>query len=204
MITRIFKVTDTWTLMYFLVTMFEPIDEPICKEIGISPGFKIANRMAGRVVDTFAGYEFDPDDYDQSIEAQTRGYSLDGTSNAFGLLLSEIKDIRLLPDTVDVEQIRRFWLRSSRGMFIGDGLLEAVQDRDVGHFRKCLYCTSSQRHIAIIDTATDKVVYDTGSSAGLQHTLPQYLWLPVEEGELEYLKKLDICWFMEGFIKPEE
>jgi len=203
MITRIFRVTDTGTLMHFLVTIFEQVDQSICNKIGISPGFKIINRMAGRVVDTFAGYRFAPDSYDESIGDQSRKYVTDGTSNAFGLLLNEIDDIRKLPDTISVEQIREFWVRSSRTIFIDDSIFETIDEHEAKNLRKCLYSTPYAIHIALIDTATNKVVYEVSSSSDLKFILPKYLWIPVKEGKIEYLKEIEICSFMSEFIKPE-
>lgn len=200
MITRIFKVTDTGTLMYFLVTVFEDADKPLCDKIGISPGFRIVNRMAGRVVDTFAGYRFDPDG--EGIEGQSRKYDPDGTSTAFGLLLTELSDIKKMPDSVDVEQIREFWVTTSRTIFISDSLMETIYDYGSNHLRKCLYSTQSSIHIALIDTASNKVIHDVSSTGDLKYILPEYLWLPVKEGALEYLKTIEICWFMKTFIKP--
>lgn len=191
MITRIITVTDDATIMYFLVTVFEEIDKPLCEKIGISPGFKIVNRLAGRVVDTFAGYRFDPDG--ESIESQSREYDIDGTSTAFGLLLSNVADIKKIPDTVDVDQIREFWITTSRSIFNNNAILEVIEENDASKLRKCLYYTESSQHIALIDTTTNKVIYDIGSSMDMKYFLPRYLWLPVEEGDLEYLKTIDVC-----------
>ena len=203
MITRIFHVTDEYTSMYFLVTVFEEIDESICKEIGISPGFIIINRMSGRVVDSSAGYRFDPNSYDESIEDQSRKYVIDGTSNAFGILLSDVNNIKKLPETVNVKQIREFWIKTSRMKFINDGILETIDEYGPERLRKCLYSTHYSKHISLIDITEDKVVFDEGSSMDLKYILPKYLWIPVEESRIDYLKSVDICSFMNKLLKPE-
>ena len=203
MITRIFHVTDEGTLMYFLVTMFEEIDKSICKEIGISPGFKIINRMSGRVVDSSAGYKFNPDSYDGSIEDQSRKYVTDGTSNAFGILLSDIDNIKKLPETINVQQIREFWVKTSRIIFVDDSIIETIDEYGPERLRKCLYSTPYSKHISLIDISEDKVVFDSGSSMDLKYILPKYLWIPIEEGTIDYLNSVDICSFMKKLLKPE-
>lgn len=203
MISRIFNVTDAYTSMYFLVTVFEEVDQSICKKIGIAPGFKIINRMSGRVVDSCAGYEFDPDSYYESITYQSRKYVNDGTSNAFGLLLSEVENINKLPEIINVQQIREFWVKTSRMTFVDEGIIETIDECDPENLRKCIYSTPFSKHISLIDISQDKVVYDVSSSTDLEYLLPKYLWIPVEEGTIDYLNSVDICSFMKNLIKPE-
>lgn len=203
MITRIFHVTDEYTSMYFLVTVFEEIDKSICKKIGISPGFKIINRLSGRVVDSCAGYRFNPDHYDESIESQSRKYISDGTSNAFGILLSDVENIKKLPATIDVQQIREYWVKTNRMIFISNDIIETIDEYSPEGLRKCVYETPFSKHIALVDISEDKVVYDVSSSMELKNILPKYLWIPVEEGSLEYLNSVEICPFIKKFIKPE-
>lgn len=203
MITRIFHVTDVYTSMYVLVTVFEEIDKSICKKIGISPGFKIINRMSGRVVDNSAGYRFDPNSSDESIEDQSRKYAIDGTSSAFGILLSDVDNIKKLPETINVQQIREFWVKTSKIIFVDDNIIETIDEYGPERLRKCLYSTPYSKHISLIDISENKVVFDVGSSIGLKYTLPKYLWIPVEEGTTDYLNSVDICSFMKELLKPE-
>ena len=203
MITRIFHVTDEFTSMYFLVTVFEEIDKSICKKIGISPGFKIINRLSGRVVDSCAGYRFNPDFYDESIEDQSRKYISDGTSNAFGILLSDVENIKKLPETINVQQIREYWVKTNRMIFVDKDIIETIDEYGPEGLRKCLYATPFSKHIALVDISEDKVVYDVSTSMELKYIVPKYLWIPVEEGTSEYLDSVEICSFMKKFIKPE-
>lgn len=203
MITRIFHVTDEYTSMYFLVTVFEEVDKAICKEIGISPGFKIINRMSGRVVDSCAGYRFDPDSYDGSSEEQSRKYVNDGTSNAFGILLSDVGNIKKLPETINVQKIREFWVKTSRMTFVDKNIIKTIDEYGPECLRKCLYSTPFSKHISLINISEDKVVYDVSSSMDLKYLLPKYLWIPIEEGTIDYLNSVDICSFMKNLIKPE-
>ena len=203
MITRIFHVTDEYTSMYFLVTVFEEVDKSICKEIGISPGFKIINRMSGRVVDSCAGYKFNPNFCNESIEDQSRKYVSDGTSNAFGILLSDVENIKKLPETINVQQIREYWVKTRRMSFVDKNIIETIDEYSPECLRKCLYSTPYSKHISLVDISEDKVVYDVSSSTDLKYLLPKYLWIPVEEGTIDYLNTVEICSFMEKLIKPE-
>ena len=203
MITRIVKVKDYLTCMYFLVTQFEEVDKTECEKIGIAPGFKIINRISGRVVDTFAGYEFDPERYDESIAEQSKKYVPDGTSHAFGLLLNEFEDIRKLPNEVDVEKIRNIWGRLNRMIFMDDGILKTVEENNIDNLRKCLYSRSRIMCIALIDINKNEMIYEQSSTSDLNAVLPRYLWIPVKEAELEYINKNRALFILESVIKPE-
>jgi len=205
MITRIFHVTDAITSEYFLVTLFEEVDLPVCQHMGISPGFKIINRISGRVVESCAGYRFDPESYCESMIEQSRKFIQDGTADTFGLLLSEIENIRKLPDTIDVEQIREFWIKVSRSKLVSSSIIETISECGSDSLVKCLYSGGRMHHIALIDSSQNKVVYDMSTtSTELEYILPEYLWIPVREGDIEYLNKIDIYPFQKRFIKPEQ
>lgn len=202
MITKIFKVKDYATLIHYLVVQFEENDHEICKEIGIIPGFKIVNRMSGRVVDTFSGYNFDPESDCYSLESQSRKFYSEGTSNAFGLLLNEIDNIKKLPNDIDVEQIRNMWVKSSLTQFIDEGIIETLEEYETNQIRKCLYSTPNNLHIALIDIIKKEVIYDIGSTYKLNFILPKYLWIPVQEADVEFLENIDINIMLKEIIKP--
>jgi hypothetical protein len=204
MISRVFAVHDTGTLEYFLVTVFEEVDRVICDKIGISPDFKIINRLSGRVVDSSAGYRFDPEDLDESIAGQSRKFIPDGTCNAFGLLLTATEDIRHLPDEVSVEQIRKFWVASSRTRFLCDGLIETIETYGANKLRKCLYSTEYGNHIALIDVDEAKVIYDASGSRRLENSIVEYLWIPVKEADSKLINSIEQCVFVKHFIKPAD
>lgn len=203
MIIRVFEVLDTATRMHMMVVQFEEVDKKICDKIGIAPGFKIVNRLSGRSVDCFAGYKFVPGDTYYSPEAQSKSFDPDGTVNAFSLLLSEVDNIKKLPGTINVEVIREYWVRTSRGHFLTPGITEILDDY-LGHeLRKCLYKYSVSIHLAIIDLDNKEVIYDLGASRNIEEIMPKYLWLPVKEATKSELGVIRLCPFKYTLIKPE-
>ncbi|MEL7981531.1 hypothetical protein AAG584_15900 [Vreelandella titanicae] len=189
--------------MFFLVTIFEDIDSEYCKKMNISPGFKVVNRIAGRYVDGFAGYRFWPNTYDEDIESQSRKIDVDGTATTFGMLLSEINDVRLIPDTVDVEAVRYYWIRTDASFFIGNDLLETIEEHGAENLRKCLYRFMKPTHLCLIDILNNKVVFDTGSARKLEEIIPKYLWVPVKEATEDEISNVDLCPFKYQLIKPD-
>jgi len=202
MITKIFRVLDFATQMYFLVIEFEEADKELCDLLSISPGFKIVNRISGSYVDSYAGYRFNPNILSDSIEGRSRKYCIDGTSNAFSLLLGEVSDIRRLPFEIDVQKIRNFWINTSRGLFI-DKILEVCEEANRSNLRKCIYRAIDWLHIAIYDVEKKEVIYDISSSASLNEILPKYLWIPVIEAMEKEIDKKKICVYMKEMLRPK-
>ena len=203
MISRIVEVLDSGTRMFFLITVFEDIDAKYCEKMNISPGFKVVNRISGRYVDCFAGYRFWPNTYDEDIESQSRKINVDGTATTFGMLLSEINDIRLIPDVVNVEAIRHYWIKSDASYFIGERLIAAIEENGSENLRKCLYKFMEPIHLCLINIADKSVVFDTGSTWELEDIIPKYLWVPVKEATHDELMTIELCSFRYQVIKPD-
>lgn len=201
MITKVFEVLDEWTRMFIMVVQFEEVDKDLCHKIGIAPGFKIINRLRGRVVDCFAGYEFDPNDFYYKPESQAKQFVSDGTINAFSILISYTEDIKKLPNTIDVDFVRDFWVKTSRGYFISDGIFETLEESDDHELRKCIYKWGNLNHLAIIDLDTEEVVYDVGSQ-DIERLITEYLWIPAKEATIEEIKPIQLSPFKYVLIKP--
>jgi len=202
MVTRIFEVLDEWTKMFIMVVQFEEVDKELCQKIGIAPRFKIVSRISGRVVDCFAGYEFDPNDYYYKPENQTKNFVTDGTINAFSILLSETKDIKKLPNTINVKLVRDIWVNTCRGHFITGGIMETIAESHDHELRKCIYKWDKLTYLAIIDLDTKEVVYDIGSQ-DIKRLISEYLWIPTKEASIEELKPIKLSPFKYVLLKPE-
>ncbi len=201
MITRVFEISDTYTKDFYLVVQFEEIDKDLCKKLLIAPGFKIINRIVGRRVESFAGYSFNPEDPYENIENQSSKVQIDGTIQSFGILLSGFKDIKKLPERIDLEKIRRYWSRM-RKVFVNNNIIELIADYSKDDLRKILY-RSIQNHIAIIDVSKNEVLISIGSTSELERLIPEYLWIPVKEISENELNCVEISPFKINIILPE-
>lgn len=201
MITRIFEISDTHTKEFYLVIQFEDIDKALCTRLHISPGFKIVNRINGRQVQTFAGYKFNPIDPYENIECQSSKLQVDGTIQSFGLLIGSIDDIKLLPEKIDLEFIRLYWIRL-KNSFVDKDMLEIIQENDKDDLRKVLY-HSIQNHIAIINIRTKEKLFDIGTTSTIERMVPEFLWIPVKEITKEEMADIEISPFRFDLIIPQ-
>ncbi len=200
--TKIVKVLDDYTEIFYLITQFEEIDIGLCKRIGVNPGFKIVNQLKGKYVGTFSGYSFIPDTY-QDIKYQTHSLDIHGTINAFGILLTATDDIKYIPNEVDVSNIQHFYLRIGYQRSFFDNIFEVIVDCDRSSLRKYLFKSLRNIHLSIYDIENNELIYDTSSSCGKEYILAKYLWVPIKEISKEELSKIEISPFMYNLIKPE-
>jgi len=200
MITRVFEISDTATKEFYMVVQFEEIDKELCDKLFISPGFKIVSRIKGRKVETFAGYRFNPENSYENIEHQTSSLQVDGTIQSFGLLLSEIDDIKYLPENINLEHIRLYWTKL-RYIFIDDDILEIIENSNKDDLRKILY-HSIQNHIAIINIHTKEKMIDIGTTSELERLVPAYLWIPIKEITKREIVDIEISPFKFDIILP--
>jgi hypothetical protein len=189
--TKFLKVLDKYTEMHFLVLQFEEVDRPFCKGAGFDPGLKVALQFRGRIVTCFAGYDL-REYFGGTVDDLSHKMQSDGTVRSLKEILHFVKDIRALPDTVDVDSYRCQSNLLRRDRFPSDELLEEINDRSPAVVRKVLYRWGQMTHLAIIDIETSEVIYDVGSTGDLT---VRYLWLPMPEADEEDLAGIELCPF---------
>ena len=186
--TKFLQVLDTMTEMHFLVLQFEEVDRRFCEGAGFEPGLKVVLQFMGRIVTCFAGYNLQDE-----LGQLSQEMPVDGTVLALKEILHHVHDIRMLPDTVNVEAFRCQSILLQRSAFPSDELRELINERSE-LLRKVLYRWSAMTHIAVLDLEELKVVYDIGSTHAASLT-KDYLWLPILEAEDADLDNIQICPF---------
>ena len=177
---RIFEIHDTGTEMYCMVTQFEEIDKEICDKIGIPTNYKIINVFGGGAsVCTFAGYNFNPDFFENKIFTE----EYEGTYKAIGNIINSTKDIRYLPEVFDVEATRNFYNNVKCGSFDITDMLEIISDNDNGNnnLRKILIKTEHAYKIKVYDIEKKLEIFEKSSFRDEKNCVPEYLWLPIKE-----------------------
>lgn len=191
--TKFLKVLDAGTEMYFLILQFEDADRPFCERAGFDPGLKVALQFRGRMVTCFAGYDL-RDYAGNTVDDLSHKMPVDGTVRSLKELLHFAKDVRMLPDTVDVDSFRCQSNLLRRARFPSDEVQDAINDRSPGLVRKVLYRWGQMTHLAMFDLETSEVLYDIGSTDEASLTA-QYLWLPVPEADKNDLAGVELCPF---------
>jgi len=182
--------------MACIVLQFEEVDAPFCDAAGFSPGLKVVLRFYGRRVTCFAGYEL-RDDYGGHLQELTGVMESDGTIRAFKELLHYVDDIRVLPDELDVRDIRK-----ARDLVNRPGVLHGLGDwledqNDWDLLRKVLFqCENclmrdgkGPMHLAVVHATSGEVLYDT-STTDAEYIRMQYLWTPLDVATPEELGRL--------------
>lgn len=187
---RIFEVHDSGTEMYCMVTQFEKIDQDICKKIGIPIDYKIINVFGGgSSVCTFAGYNFDPEYFENKVFTE----KYEGTYKAIGNIINSTKDIRYLPEVFDVEATRNFYNHIKSGSFNITDALEKISDNDNGNdnLRKILIKTEYAYIIRIYDIEKKEEIFGKSSfGTDEKYCVPEYLWLPIKELDKSLIPEL--------------
>lgn len=191
--TKFLKVLDEGTEMHFLVLQFEEADMPFCKSAGFAPGLKVALQFRGRMVTCFAGYDL-REHVGSTIDDLSQKMQVDGTVRSLKEILHFVKDVRLLPDTVDVDSFRCESNLLRRERFPSDEVQDAINERSSEMVRKVLYRWGKMTHLAIFDIETSEVIYDIGSTDEASLTT-KYLWLPLLEADEKDLSGIDLCPF---------
>ncbi len=186
---RIFEIHDTGTEMYCMVTQFEKIDQDICEKIGIPIDYKIINVFGGgSSVCTFAGYNFDPEYFENKVFTE----KYEGTYKAIGNIINSTKDIRYLPEVFNVESTRNFYNHIKCGSFNITKALEIISDYDNGNnnLRKILIKTEHAYMIKIYDIERKEEIFQKSSFSEERYCVPEYLWLPIKELDKNLIPEL--------------
>ncbi len=188
--TKFIQLTDTMTEMQCLVLQFEASDK-WCQAGHFGSGLKVVLRFSGRFVTCFAGYEL-RDDACATIETLSAPMRSDGTIVTFKEILHFVDNIHILPDVLDVEQLRHDRNLLRHRQFISDEIRELLSTDETTFLRKALYMTGRTVHLALIDVRTNDVVFDMGNTHGDSVTAA-FLWLPVDQATDAELAPVALC-----------
>lgn len=191
--TKFIRVLDECTEMHFLILQLEESDRPFCESAGFDPGLKVALQFRGRMVTCFAGYDL-REHVGSTIDDLSHKMPRDGTVRSLKDILHFVKDVRLLPDTVDVDLFRRQSNILRRRRFPSDEVQDAINDCSPESVRKVLYRWGKMTHLAIFDLETLEVLCDVGSTDE-PSLVARYLWLPLQEADDGELQNVELCSF---------
>lgn len=184
------KVLDTGTEVHYVITEFEAVDKDVCDEIGIPTSYKILNKISGTYTSTLAGYNFHP--YRPDIRVRSEG--MDGTDRALLSLLNSTSSIKILPEKIEVEEIRL--LQSSLSFSISQAreITNAVEEvGELRNFRKVFHIsTLGFAKISIFHSQTKEVIETFVAFGGFEQAFPNYLWVPIQEAALEELDSVQL------------
>lgn len=182
------NVSDSFTEMQFLVLQIEESDQENFKFRKFPNGYKIIIDMNNSYISATGGMEFIPEYDDSSMVGRSRKMQGSGTTDALGLLLNSVQDIRSLPSAIDVENLRKNWLSlTDKYINIRSKLESEDIDIDNDNYKKVLYKNKDgggMENIAIIDEKLS-IVFRYSSTGKM---VADYLWIPFPELEKEEFK----------------
>lgn len=181
---KLFTILDDSTEIYCHITQFEEIDVEACKKIGINPGYTIINSFYGSYVSTIAGYGYNPHHYYENKIITNQN----GTINSIPMIIHYIKDIKYLPNKLDVSYTRNLFLKIEQGSLDLEDILETISSENRENLRKILFSTKFSSNLAIIDMLTNKIIYEAKSFGTIKTWIPTYLWIPLKPITLEETK----------------
>lgn len=177
------NVIDEGTEMKFLLLQAEECDSDFFENTGIRPGYKIVIQISGGVA-AAGGFEFIPE-HGSSLHERSRKIDRSGTTNALGLFLNSVDNIKSLPNCIDVDNLRNSWLalkskygtiKTSLDELYEEGVLADEQNlRKVLYKKKYLTCMET----AIVDQNLESL-WST-SSTNKNSQIADYLWIPFDE-----------------------
>ena len=178
------NVFDEGTEMKFLLLQAEECDLDFFKNTGIRPGYKIVIQISGGVA-AAGGFEFIPEHGSSLHQLSSTIISRSGTTNALGLFLNSVDNIKSLPDCIDVDNLRNSWLAlKSKYRTIKTKLDELYEEEvlnDEQDFRKVLY---KKKYLSGIETAVVNQNLESlwsTSSTNQNSQIADFLWIPFDE-----------------------
>jgi hypothetical protein len=200
--TKFVRVTDSGTLMRFLVIEFEDFD-PFVDEGFVTPRMRLVLSLNGAEIGRASAYPSPPDCPPSYTYWHKASFPSDATSESFLSVLKYFNDIKTLPDPLDVKVARdAYWLLFHR-QFVPSDLLETLADRKMTAVRKFAYRAFHRIHIALIDLDERERIYDC---AGFREKELDTVWhwIPVREASREELELMDLIPFSHELILPLE
>lgn len=190
--TRLLTILDSMTEIYCLITEFEETDAEICKKIGIPTNFRILNFFSGSYIIPFAGYDFHPEYFKNRVKLE----DFAGTYKATGIILKQTKNIKVLPNPMNVEEIRNHYIRMlhSRDSLL-QKIMEKVNEYEPEKLRKIIFIALKSIHISIINLESKEVIYEAYSTWKKEMVLPLYLWVPLKKITDEELTEVKLSLF---------
>jgi len=184
---RLIKIHDDYTEMYCHITQFEDIDKEICSKIGISPGYTIINSFPASYVSTVAGYGFHPGYFENRVIEE----KYEGTFKAIGTAINSFKDIKYLPNPLNVSKIRNLTNHINGSNHRILDIIHSLEDENKSDLRKVIYILYKSPHLLIVNIRTNERIYELSSSAPLESFIPTFLWLSVQPFSLVELENYD-------------
>lgn len=189
---KFLDVLDEFTEMKFILLQVEKFDEDFFKSNGIKEGYKIVVQLQGSHTAAAGGYKFVPEYIGSSISERSCKIQKSGTTNAFSLLLNSVEDIKILPPSINVNDLRKSWLSLKSKYSTIKNKLDQLQDEGVdiinGEYKKILYKQrgSKSYNIGIVDEEL-KLIYQISNNS--KSIIGDYLWIPIDElSEVEWIK----------------
>lgn len=188
---KFLDVLDEGTEEKYIILQTEEVDSKFFHN-NISPGYKIVIQVNGSKVAAAGGINFFPDYLGDSIADQSYKIEASGTSNALGLLLNSVEDVKTLPDIINIDELRESCIAlNNRYITIKTELDEFEKEQGISllndSYKKVLYSSnSSLLKLAIVDmdyAIQYSISYKDSNIIG------DFLWIPLEElSENEYKK----------------
>lgn len=193
---KFLSVKDEYTEIKYVLLQVEKGDENFFGTKGIRAGYKIVIQILSGEIGASGGYKFIPE-YGESISDRSAKIEKSGTTNALSLLLNSVEDIKILPSSINVNDLRESWL-SLKHKYITikkniDELIDDGFDIFEGGFKKILYKEnwSNCYTIGIVNEDLE-LVYKTSTSG--ESIIGDYLWIPVQElPDEEWNKCKELC-----------
>jgi hypothetical protein len=187
---------DEYTEIKYVLLQVEKGDENFFRAKGIQAGYIIVIQILSGEIGASGGYKFIPE-YGESISDRSAKIENSGTTNALSLLLNSVEDIKMLPSSINVNDLRESWL-SLKNKYITiknsiDKLIDDGFDIFEGGFKKILFKEnwSNSYTIGIVNEDLE-LIYTTSKSGVL--IIGDYMWIPIKElSDKEWSKCKELC-----------
>jgi hypothetical protein len=188
--TKVINVLDEGTDIYYVITQFEQSDHEICKKIGIPTNYTIINQISGSYTSTIAAYNFDP----RYFENRVKENFIHGTDRAVVTMLHFIKDVKHIPDQVNVAHIRNLYNSLYKVISPIKQLAECINEySNSKNLRKVFFKSHFDwTGVALFDVITKELIYKRTLGSKIQQSYPDYLWIPVKETTINEIENVDL------------
>ena len=199
--TKFIRVTDSGTLMHFLVIELEEVDRHFLDDAGIQAGMRIVLNLRNWGVSCIATRDapFSPSRFAEWKEAP---FPQDATSRTLLKLLQSFDSIKKLPDELNVAEASTLHALLFQRSFISSELRNLLNERSRIDLRKAAYRFGRMYHMAIVDMTEEEVVFDCGSSS-FESLKAEFLWIPVSTLTPEEASRVRLSPFRYEILLPE-
>lgn len=208
---KFLNVLDQATEIKYIILQAEEIDTGFLDENAIPPGYKIVIQLEGSKVAAAGGMKFVPEYIGGSITDQSYKIESSGTANALGLLLNSVDDVKTLPETININNLRESWSALKNKYITIKTDLDKLEDEhgislENGLMKKVLYSNnhSEPYNLAIVDKDYEIEYCKVGADSKI---IADYLWIPLEEmkeGEYKIFQEVNNLHYSKQIILDGE